>query len=160
MDSTAVLLLCLEQEHKSLEAHSCGFLYLQSLPNFPDCSLCSSYLASMNKQTKAQLPSVGPWESFTKFVEWVLVYNGSPYNVCPTEEELTGCAPTETSHPPESKPTGIFLEPIAARGDQPTMMDKPEPRNRFEGATALEPVPQYESGQVREPATPWIGKGV
>ncbi len=122
MDSPAVLLLCLEQEQKRLEAHTSGFLDLVSL-NFPNRSLCLFYLASMNKQTTAQLPSVGPfpvWASFTQFVKWVLVCNGSPYNVCLNEEELTSPALTpaqrETSHPPASEPTGMHSDPITAHG--------------------------------------------
>lgn len=60
MDSPAVLLLCLEQEQKSLEAHTCGFLYLASLMHYPDSSLCAFYLAGLSERTKARLPGVGP----------------------------------------------------------------------------------------------------
>ncbi len=74
-----------------------------------------------NKGTTAQcgsFPSVGIFHPV--FFKWVLVCNGSPYNVCLNEEELTSPALTpaqrETSHPPASEPTGMHSDPITAHG--------------------------------------------
>lgn len=56
MASPAVLMLSLEKEQQSLEANTSGFLYLASLTDFPDHSLCTFFLANLNERTKARLP--------------------------------------------------------------------------------------------------------
>lgn len=75
MDLPAIQLLCLEQEKLSLEVHYRVFIDLACRTNFPDSLLCILYFASMNAETKARLPGVGPGGNFATFEEWVLLNN-------------------------------------------------------------------------------------
>ena len=88
MDLPAVQLLCLEQEKLSLESHTCAFLDLACLTSFPDRLLSVFFLTSLNVETKARLPSVGPRGNFAEYVEWVLVNCGSAYTIGPAEDDI------------------------------------------------------------------------
>lgn len=83
MDIPAVRLL-LEQGGRSLEDHTWDFLDLVCLIHYPNLSLRTFYNTSPNERSRHS-----PQESFTAYVEWVLVKCGSPLIICPAEEDVS-----------------------------------------------------------------------
>ena len=140
MEIPGVRLLCLEQLDRSLEDHTRDFFDLACLTDFPDRALSAFYYAGLSERCKARLPANGPREDFAAFVEWVLEQNGSPFTVCPAEEEISSPTPDpETSQP---SPRCTELETAAAAEPEP-IADREE---ELESAT----------DQVCEPATPCV----
>lgn len=84
-------------------------------------------------EIKVCLPGVDPRENFTKYVEWMVVNNGSPFTSCPAEKDFTSTAP----HPEPSQPNLTSCTEIFG--------------TKTEQIIALEPELHRNSDQVHEP---------
>ncbi|ROL46284.1 hypothetical protein DPX16_9019, partial [Anabarilius grahami] len=111
------------------------------------------YITSLSERSKSCLSADGPREDFAVCVEWMLVYNNSPFAICPAEDDTSPTpAPLEAiSSPPVSDMTEILLEPTTHQGDQHAAMQEPEPDERTGEDIAPEPEPLTVSDLEHKP---------
>lgn len=128
--------------------HTPGFLQLACYMDFPGRSLCNFYYTSLNAETKARLPSVGPLGNFTEFVEWMLVNDGSTFTIFPAENYTN---PTPDPEPRQKSPhcTDMTAEPTADGELEHAAMHEPAPVKRTKPNIALELKCHEKSDQVR-----------
>lgn len=97
----------------TFEAHTQRIQHLACLTNFPDKLLCTFYLTSLNAETMACLPGVGPRGNFA---EWVLENSGAANTIFPAEDSSP--TPTDTEpNMPSSLRTDMMPEPLFRRRD-------------------------------------------
>jgi len=73
--------ILLSQGNQSLENHTLAFLDLYHLVHYNDDCLCVVFRTSLNTETRVHLPSAEPLGTFKKYVERILLHNGSPFTI-------------------------------------------------------------------------------